>query len=127
MDLLFNLNTATYCYALSLSTGELQDQLRLTSSDLEGDIHPNQKRTYAPAVMPSSVSRAALADAKATIADVTQLRWEVEGRESDLKQQVAAVSAERDDLKTKLNVQQEDSVQVHHLCHYVLKNLTHFS
>ncbi len=77
--------------------------------------------------MPSSVSRAALADAKATIADVTRLRWEVEGRESDLKQQVAAVSAERDDLKTKLNVQQEDSVQVHHLCDYVINNLTHFS
>ena len=77
--------------------------------------------------MPSSVSRAALADAKATIADVTRLRWEVEGRESDLKHQVAAVSAERDDLKTKLNVQQEDSVQVHYLCDHVLKNLTHFS
>ena len=60
----------------------------------------------------TSVSRAALADSKATIADVTRLRWEVESRESDLKQQLAAVLAEGDDLKAKLQLQREDSVQV---------------
>jgi hypothetical protein len=40
------------------------------------------------------------------------LRWEVEGRELDAQQQLAAVTAERDDLKSKLLLQQEDSVQV---------------
>ena len=64
------------------------------------------------ALIPFQVCRTALAEAKATIADVTRLRWEVEGRELDAQQQLAAVTAERDDLKSKLLLQQEDSVQV---------------
>jgi hypothetical protein len=58
------------------------------------------------------VSRAALADSKATIADVTKLRWEIEGRELEAHQQLAVVVAERDDLKSKLLQQQDDNVQV---------------
>jgi hypothetical protein len=94
-----------------LVSGELHDQLRVTSSDLEGDI-PRTRDTFAPAVIHFTVSRAALTESKATIADVTRLRWEVEAREADLKLELAAVSAERDDLKTRLQLQQEDSVQV---------------
>ena len=72
---------------------ELGDQLRVTTSDLD-------------------VARVALADAKATIADVTRLRWEVEGREGELQVALAAAVAERDELKKKLELQQEDSVQL---------------
>ena len=39
-------------------------------------------------------------------------KWEVEGRELEAQQQLAAVTTEREDLKSKLQLQQEDSVQV---------------
>jgi hypothetical protein len=43
---------------------------------------------------------------------VTQLRWEVEGKELEARQQLAAAVAERDDAKAKLEQQRDDSVQV---------------
>jgi hypothetical protein len=66
------------------------------------------------------VCRAALADAKATIADVTRLRWESEGKELDANQQLALVVAERDALKAKLLQQQDDSVQVRRVCVFIV-------
>jgi hypothetical protein len=94
--------------------GELEDRLRLSNSDLEGEIKIKNRNAVVVAIsiISMEVSRAALADSKATIADVTKLRWEVEGRELEAHQQLAVAVAERDDLKSKLQQQQDDSVQV---------------
>jgi hypothetical protein len=78
-----------------------------------GDTHP--PATFLVVTVACEVCRAALVDAKATIADVTRLRWESEGKELDANQQLALVVAERDALKAKLLQQQDDSVQVRRL------------